>query len=290
MNVKRTVVLTMLALAGGLSWGALRPAQDDAVLTDLLEKMTAAATEDRSAYMLTVQTMTMAGTDGTEIISDMWIRDRQHFRMEDSRGNVIVVTAEGIKMRFEESNAMLHIPAETIGKLKEEGRDAVLMRLGVGSQDAMVEHMIEMWESLTISGQQVVGEEPCWVLTGGDETVDAIQQLASMTSSIEMDVHVEIFEMLLEKEAGVFRGLHYGATMTPAGGDPMSMAIEMTVPAIEFDIEVPDEMFEYEPPEGTEIVVWTPDKEVEDLGPVFRRMFGEAQDGRGGGRADRGNA
>ena len=68
-------------------------------------------------------------------------------------------------------------------------------------------------------------------------------------------------------------------TIDRANGGPMSMAMETSIPEIEFDIEVPDEMFEYEPPEGTEIVVWTPDKEVGDLGPVFSQMFGEAQDG-----------
>ncbi len=279
MNAKRIAVVTILALAGALSWGALRPAQDDAVLGDLLEKMKVAAAADRSAYMLTVQTMTMAGTDGTEIISDMWIRDRQHFRMEDSRGNVIVVTAEGIKMRFEEPNAMLHIPAETIEKLKQAAQDAMLVRLGIGSQTVAIEHMLEMRESLMIGGGRLVGDDPCWILAAGDEIIEAIQQLPSMAAQTGMGWHMEIFDMFIEKETGVFRGLHMEGTIDRANGGPMSMAMETSIPEIEFDIEVPDEMFEYEPPEGTEIVVWTPDKEVGDLGPVFSQMFGEAQDG-----------
>jgi hypothetical protein len=153
------------------------------------------------------------------------------------------------------------------------------MRLGVGSQDAMVEHMLEITESLTISGEWLIGGEPCWVLTGGDEMMEAIQELSSMIWPTNTGVNVEMFEVFLEKETGVFRGLHYAATMAHAGGDPIGMAIEMTVPDIEFDVEVPDETFEYEPPEGTDVVVWTPDKEPEDLGPIFGRAFGTVQDG-----------
>ena len=49
--------------------------------------------------------------------------------------------------------------------------------------------------------------------------------------------------------------------------------MDMTIEELDYDIEIPDDIFGYDPPEGTDIIVWTPDKEPEDLGPVFGAMF-----------------
>ena len=149
---------------------AVAPAQDDAVLADLLAKTGDATTADRSSYTLTVQHITMGAVGDIETTSEMWMRDQQHYRMEDSAGTVIVVTPEGIKMRIGLVNAMLEVPAETIEKLKEEERHGQLMRLGIASQGAVVDHMVDamvdLWESLTRTGERVVGDAESWVLEG----------------------------------------------------------------------------------------------------------------------------
>ena len=270
MTTKQLAALTLVALARC----AVAPAQDDAVLADLLAKTGDATTADRSSYALTVQNMTMGAVGDIETTSEMWTRDQQHYRIEDSGGTVIVVTPEGIKMRIGLANAMLEVPAETIEKLKEEERHGqLLMRLGIASQGAVVEHMVDVGDALTRIGERVVGDAECWVLDGGEAMVEVIKAASSASSALETDTDIEIFEMFIEKETGVFRGMHYEATIAVEGADPQFLMVEMTIEELEHDIEIPDEIFEYEPPGGTEIIVWTPDKDPADLGPIFGTMF-----------------
>jgi len=269
MNTKQLAAMTILALCVC----AIAPAQDDAVLADLVEKMGNATTADSSSYTLSVQNMTMGAGGDMETTSEMWMRDPQHYRMEDSSGTVFVVTPEGIKMRIALLNTMLEVPAETIEKLKEEERHGQLMRLGIASQDAVPDHMVNIWDALTMAGERVVGGAECWVLEGGEAMADVIKGFTSMTSAVEMDLDIEIFEMYLEKETGIYRGMHYEATMAVEGADPQFMMMELTVEELEYGIEIADEIFEYEPPEGTDVIVWTPDKEPADLGPLFGAMF-----------------
>jgi len=70
--------------------------------------------------------------------------------------------------------------------------------------------------------------------------------------------------MVVERETATPKRMSMGVSLTPVpGGDPIDMAIEITFTVVDYDADIPAQLFEFEIPEGIQVVEWTADRSAE---------------------------
>jgi hypothetical protein len=261
MTSGRLMALAVLGAGFCLNLVAGVPAQDATTVPELTGYLQAALSQPVNAYMRMHQRASVAGVDQGEMITDMWLRDIDHFRTERDDGMVVVFTPEDVKMHLGQARVMLHVPKETLTEFGDN-RGAALRQVGLSEPRLLVNAILSHSEALVITGEDVIGEEECWVLTASEKASPA--WLAAFNNLPEGS-HVISAEVALGKETGRLRGVHVDF----AG--PVVLELHITFPEVEEGIEIPDEALTFEPPEDTVIVEWTVGKSAGEVRDELQR-------------------
>lgn len=257
----RLIALTALGASLCLYLAAHVPAQEAATAADLTGYLRAALSQPVNAYMRMHQQTAVNGVDQGEKITDIWLRDIEHFRMERDDGTVIVFTPEDVKIHLGQTGVMLHVSEET---LKEFGdnRAVALRQVGLSEPRLLVNAILSYSDALAIAGEDVIGEEECWVLTASEKAFPA---WPSAFDGLPQGSQATSAQVALGKTTGRLRGVHVHFT------GPLLIDSRITFPEIDEDIEIPDEMLTFEPPEDTVIVEWTVGKSAGEVKDELER-------------------
>lgn len=258
----------LIALATGCCFcliGAL-PAQEAQTVAELTGYLRAALDQPVNAYMRMHQRVVANGVDQGEVITDLWFRDICHYRTERDDGMVIVFTPEDVKMHRGQAGVMLHVPEETLEEFGDN-RGAALRQVGFTEPHLLLNAILSHSDALVITGEDVIGEEECSVLTALEKAFPA---WLSAFDSLPEGSQVTSAQVALGRATGHLRGIDVRFT------GPALLELHITFPEIEEGIEIPNEAFTFEPPEGTVIVEWTVGKSAGEVRGELQR----AQKGR----------
>jgi hypothetical protein len=134
------VVLALAACMGARGGGE----QVEAIGAPLAELMK----RDLSAYVSCDVELTVGPFGTVRTTLDVWARDRQHYRAEDTHSSVVVVTPKEMKLYNAPWGMMLHVPAETVPGL-EPKQQGPLALLGLGAPEATLGLLKEFSGELT---------------------------------------------------------------------------------------------------------------------------------------------
>jgi len=261
MSVQRGSVRVVLAAVVLLGPGLVASAQTDPRVEDLVGKVATGLEGGPPVHMVMDQQVLVNGAGQPQQSQEMWVRDMECFRMEMADGTVLVFTPEDIKLYIGATSVMVHIPADTLQQLGDD-RAKALQAIGIGEPAPMIRALVESKDALTIVDEDAIGGEECWLLAVGQEAYPIWQ--GAFSGLPEGSVFTAV-EVSLGKESGVFRGLHLRTT------GPVQIELYVTVPELEEEVEVTDEMLTFEAPEGATIVEWTPDKTPEQVQQEFQQ-------------------
>ena len=252
MNGARPAVLSTL-ITGLCVWlVAGIPAQEAATVAEITSYLEAASTQPLNAYMRMHQQVTVDGVEQGEDITDMWLRDIEHFRLERDNGTVVVFTPEDVKMHLGQAGVMLHVPGETLEELGND-RGRALRQVGLTEPRLFVSAILSHSEALAVTGEDVTGEEECWVLTAPEAAFPA---WLSTLSDLPVGSHITSVQVALGKTA------------------PLQLELRITFPEIEEALDIPDEVFALDAPDGVVVVEWTVGKSVAQIRDELQRAQG----------------
>jgi hypothetical protein len=218
-----------------------------------------------NSYVRVHQTTTVDGQTRGEEISDIWLRDMDHWRMErDGNGTTITSTPSEVTIYSALQGTGLRIPQATLEALGTQ-RYSAMRDIGMGTPASVLNTLALCLPDLAITGEETVGDVECWVLDLGPA---ALPRVDAVTNGMPEGSRAVAAQVVVEKDAGTFRGLYLSIE------GPAAIELELTMPQIETNVAVTDDMLAVEPPEGVTLVEWTPDMSVADAVVIAERMRG----------------
>jgi len=253
----------LLALCGLLLVALVvnAPAQQDERLKGLIDKAEALLTQKANVFIRTYQTFTVNGQSQGESVQEVWVRDFEHLRAEKADGTIFTLTPEEVKLLHGPSHVVLLVPKETLEKLGKD-REHALAQLGIGLPSALFRALVDSRDKLSITGQQTIGDEACWAVSVAEESLPAF---GAALGASNPQMHLTAVEIVLGKESAALRAANFDM----AGA--ARVEVRQTVPDIQTDVEVTDQMLTFATPEGATVIEWTPDQKPEEVAQRFRQ-------------------
>ncbi|HOS94238.1 MAG TPA: hypothetical protein PLQ54_13045, partial [Armatimonadota bacterium] len=205
-----------------------------------------------------------------DIDIEIW-RKNDKIRAEMPTMNQVSIVAKDEVFSYQgQAGVMLHVPPETMQQFADQ-RDAVLEKLGLPKdQDEAFVTLLEK-DMATIVGEKEYDDIPCYVLQVKPEYCQAFTESLGMAGAMNMtggltNVQFGVLQMALEQETGNLRRLYMEMSLMPPGMT-VNVDLKLTVTVLEYELnaDIPDAMFEFEAPEGTKIIEFTPDRTIEDV-------------------------
>lgn len=272
--MKRISLLAALTAVIGLA-GSLVPAwaQEDGRdprMVDLAARARENMEAGKSVHIRMSLKVEVPVAQVPDIDMEVW-RKNDRIRVEmPTMNQVSIVTKDEVFSYQGQAGVMLHVPPETMQRFADQ-RDAVLEKLGLPKdQDEAFVAVLEK-DMATIVGEKEYDGIPCYVLQVKPEYCQAFTESLGMTGAMGMaggltNVQFGVLQMALEQETGNLRRLYMEMSFMPPGMT-VNVDIKLTITVLEYELnaDIPDAMFEFEAPEGTKVIEFTPDRTVEDV-------------------------
>jgi hypothetical protein len=242
-------------------------AQQDERIKPLLDKAQAFFDQAKNAFVRIEQQVTVNGQRQQDDIQEVWIRDMDHFRMEKADGTILTLTPDDVKLIHGPSKVVLHIPKETLEKLGDQ-REEALARIGIGLPSRLMRGLKEHPDAMAITGEEVIDDEPCWVLSATPEGLKAAAKFLNV--ELQPGQQLVSFQVALGKENGTFRGIYMDIDAQ------VRIAVQQKVTAIQADTEVKDEQLTFETPRDATVIEWTPDVSAATVRERFQQAVAAA--------------
>lgn len=244
----------------------------DPRLVDLAARARANIEAARSVHMkmASVAETQPQGPAAPALDVELW-REGDSYRSEIAQRNQVGVITEDQILFYEGSyGTMLRVPPETARQFADR-RDAVLKRFGLPQdQDEAFIAMIEK-SMVTIVDVKDIDGIPCLVLEVKPEYVEAFAEFAGMTRALGLtgglsDTELGLVRIALETDTAVPRQMYIEMTLLQPGM-PKRLDLRLTISVQEYELnaDVPDELFAFEPPEGTTVVEWAPELSLAEV-------------------------
>jgi len=201
---------------------------------------------------------------------EVW-RKGDKVRAEMPTMNQVSIIGKGEVFSYQgQYGVMLHVPPETMQRFADQ-RDAMLQKLGLPKdQDEAFVAVLEK-DMATIVGEKEYDGVPCYVLEVKPEFCQAFTESLGMAGAMGMasgltNVKFGVVQMALEKDTGNMRRLYMDMSFVPPGMT-VDVNLKLTITVLEYELsaDIPDAMFEFEAPEGTKVIEFTPDRALEDV-------------------------
>ncbi|MBM3473067.1 MAG: hypothetical protein FJX75_07375 [Armatimonadetes bacterium] len=262
--MRASILLSLAAVSCGVIPGFAAPPEAPPV-TPLRAKLAELVKRNPSAYASCDVELALAPLGTAHSTLEVWARDRQHYRAEDTHGSVVVVTPEAMKLYNAPSGTMLRIPAETVPGL-EPKYGSLLALLGLATPKAATALLEQFSGELTPTGEATVAEVPCLTFSAGPKGKEMGRDLVGLFCSGPWTVEVKLFDVFLERETELPRGMHLDASLTSPQGFAVTLTLDLTVRERELDVNVTDDMLTFDPPaEETDIIEWTPETPIDEV-------------------------
>jgi hypothetical protein len=234
--------------------GATR-ADVDERLKPLLEEMRTFLETPRPVFLRQRIDIAVDGAVQGPRLQEVWVRDLQHLRVEQSDGTVVVMTPEGIRMYVGPATVLVDIPQATLEALGDE-RDEALRTLDISPPADNLQLIVDGAEHLQVTGEETIEDEECWVVAVGEPLLPGLRHTFA---SIPAEFDLKTVQLAIGRDTGVSRYSFYEFT------GPAQLEIGITLEEFEEDAEVPDERLVFEAPEEALVLTWTPDKTPEQM-------------------------
>jgi hypothetical protein len=261
------------ALAGTMAaivcFGAVAAADADARLTPLLEQMRTFFENPKPVFVRQNIDVVVDGQSQGEQIQEVWARDMEHLRVERSDGTVVVLTPEDVKLYVGPPRVLLHVPQETLTALGDKRAEALRV-LGISPPRAMYDVMVEGRELLSVTGEDTVAGEACWVVTADEKLLPRFREVLN---GIPDDFKLKSAQLAIGKESAMARSVSFGLD------GPAQLTVSVIVEEIAEDAEVTDEMLTFQAPEEALVLTWTADQTAEQMRQAFEQAIAERMKG-----------
>jgi stage V sporulation protein SpoVS len=242
------VVLLVVASVVWCSVGAWP--QEDPRIDELLGKLKALTEDRKPAFVRQHVQIGVNGQVQQDRIQEVWVRDREHLRVDAGDGTVVLYTPEVIVLHHAPSKVVLLAPQATLDALGDR-RQAELQALGLNALDQPFKLLQEGQGHLSISGEDVIADEPCWVLACNAELA---ARWKAVLAGIPAEFEVTVADIALEKETAMPRQLYFELI------GPAALTISIVVEEVQENPEIADELFVFEAPDDVLTLTWTPEK------------------------------
>lgn len=216
---------------------------------------------------------TQTSVDGKEQptqTQELWLRDFHHLRAEVPGQNIVtVVTPERVVLYHGVSGVAIVVPEETLTGFGDEF-ETKLQEVGIGLPGRLFKAFATNVEGITITGEQKIGPADCWVLTVAEDKLADWADALSIGAQLG-EATARSAQIALQKDTGDFRGLYIDLSATAPNGIAAAITVYVSIPEIE-KMDISDEMLNWELPEDSTIIEWTPDKK----GPLVMQEFQKA--------------
>ncbi|HJN16104.1 MAG TPA: hypothetical protein QGH10_11455 [Armatimonadota bacterium] len=276
------VVVGCLVLSPGVV------AQEDPSAEDLIEKMTVSFESEKPMLTLSDRVLLYGGKELNQDLWEVWSRGKGTFRAEKGDGTLVIRTEERIDIYVPSANAALTIPKEAIDEVGD-GLSEWLNAIGIelpGASLAPLRAIEDEWvvpdeAALALieadwpaSDADEFGEE-CWVLTLSPDGLAALDEARKKPGGKDDGVTTETARIAIGKETSYWRGVYLTMSHPEKPGGPWH--VDARVPTIAAGIEIEDESFTWEAPEGVKVVTWTPGSGKKAFGEFLAAMKGARQ-------------
>ena len=214
-----------------------------------------------------------------------WSRGAGHLRIERPMENEVrILTPIEAWINQGTANVALHVPPATMESFGDD-REKRLSEIGFGPALAIFRAIEADKDKLSLKGSREYAGLDCWELS-----LDTSGEVSPIWGDVvNLGVPAEIrytnITLAFDKEKAYPRGLEFGMRTTLPNGIEADVEIRAVITAIEAgpDIDVPDALFEFAPPDECTIIEYPVDGNGADVMAAFGRAVREHA--RGGGQA-----
>lgn len=272
--MKRISILVALTASVWLAASGLPAvAQEDGRdprMVDLAARARENLEAGKSTHMKMSLKIEVPGVQVPDFDIEVWRKDEKIRAEMPTMNQVSIVTKDEVFSYQGQAGVMLHVPSETMRQLADQ-RDAVLEKLGLPKdQDEAFVAVLEK-NMATIVEEKEYDGIPCYVLQVKPEYCQAFTESLGMTGAMGVaggltNVKFGVLQMALEQETGNLRRMYMEMSFMPPGMT-VDVNLKLTVTVLEYELnaDIPDAMFEFEAPEGTKVIEFTPDRTIEDV-------------------------
>jgi len=242
-------------------------AQNDTRIDTLLEKLQALTEDEEPVFLRQHIQVAVNGQTQEDRIQETWVQDWQHLRMDASDGTVLVYTPELVMLYHGPSKVLVTAPKETLDALGDR-REAELAVLGINTPKEPFKLLREGKEHLSISGEDTIADEACWVLTCDKELAP---KWKAILSGIPEGFEITVADIAVGKETAMPRQLYFELT------GPVRLTVSVTIEEVEKDPEITDDLFTFKAPDDALTLTWTPDKSGAEMRKLLEQSIVERQ-------------